>query len=79
MFRRLHRKVWLWTAPGIAVQVYRERYLSLGIHIDFARPYVDLHILWLIVSLGRQPWLTDARDRHRHSCRGFLFADDPIL
>ena len=42
-------------------------------------PYVDLHFLWLIVSIGRNPVVTNERDRYKGSCRGFLFRDSPLL
>lgn len=76
---RVHRKVWLWWGTGWAVQLYRAPYISLGIHVDFRRPYVDLHVGWFIFSVGNRPISTDERDRKRHTCRGFLFADDPVL
>jgi len=75
---RTHRKVWLWGGPWWSVQLYIGRYVSLGVHVDFARPYVDLHLGWLIVSIGREPYRTEQVDRHRHSCRGFGF-DEPVL
>ena len=75
---RLHRKVWLWGGPCWAIQLYMNRYVSLGLHVDFARPYVDLHVLWLIVSIGREPYRTAQVDRYRHTCRGFGF-DEPVL
>jgi len=76
---RLHRKVWLWWGPWWAVQLYRARYASLGVHMDFRMPYVDLHCGWIIVSIGRNPVITNERDRLRGSCRGFLFRDSPVL
>jgi hypothetical protein len=76
---RLHQKVWLWWGSWWAVQLYRNRYVSLGVHVDFRRPYVDLHLGWLIISLGRNPVITNERDRLRGSCRGLLFREDPVL
>lgn len=76
---RLHQKVWLWWGPWWAVQLYRGAYVSLGLHLDFRRPYVDLHLGWIIVSIGRNPVVTNERDRLRGSCRGFLFPKDPVL
>jgi len=29
---------------------------SLGIHVDVKHPYVDLHLLWWIVSFGNLYW-----------------------
>lgn len=74
---RLHRKVWLWHGSWWAVQLYVNRYVSLGFHIDFQRPLIDLHLGWLIVALGRRPEITLEAEAQRQSCRGFLFR--PIL
>lgn len=76
---RLHRKVWLCWGEGWAVQLYRGWYCSLGLHVDFQRPYLDVHFGWLIVSVGRNAVITNERDRLRGSCRGFLFREDPLL
>lgn len=76
---RPFRNVWLWWGCGWAVQFWPEPYLSLGIHIDPRRPIIDLHLGWLIVALGRAAHITELRDRHRHTCRGFCRADDPYL
>lgn len=76
---RVHRKVWLWFGPRWAVQLYLAPYISLGVHIDLRRPYIDLHLLWLIVSLGADAVLTPHKDRYRWSCRGFVMPDDPVL
>jgi len=35
------------------VETVRGPWLSLGIHADFQRRYVDLHILWWIITVGR--------------------------
>jgi hypothetical protein len=75
---RIHRKVWLWHGDWWAVQLYANKYVSVGLHIDFARPYVDLHLAWIIASIGSRPVITNAVDRLRHTCRGFLF-DGPVL
>lgn len=37
----------------IKVQTVKGPWLSLGIHVDFQRPHVDLHILWWIITIGR--------------------------
>lgn len=79
MRKRLHKKVWLAWGKYWAVQVYRGPYFSLGLHIDFRKPYMDVHFWWVIASVGREPVMTAERDRHRTSCRGFLFKDDPVL
>lgn len=75
---RQHKKVWLWGGKWWAAQLYINRYVSLGVHIDFHRPYLDIHVLWLIVSLGKEPFRSERVDQYRHSCRGFGF-DDPVL
>lgn len=77
--RRLFRDVWLWWGRWWAVQFWPGPYLSLGFHIDLRRPILDLHVGPLIVAVGKHPVVTAARDRHRHTCRGFMFADDPVL
>jgi hypothetical protein len=33
----------------------------------------------LTVALGHLPVVTNDLDRHRHTCRGFLFRDSPLL
>ena len=75
----MHRKVWLWWGAFWAAQIAAGHYFSIGVHVDWARPYVDVHLGWLIVSVGRNPVLTAERDRLRGSCRGFLFLDSPLL
>lgn len=75
---RLHRKVWLWWGRGWAMQLYLYPHVSLGVHVDFKRPYIDLHLVWLTASVGRNPVITQHADRHRGSCRGFLF-EEPVL
>jgi hypothetical protein len=76
---RYHRKIWIWWGPWWAAQFYWAKCLSLGVHVDFASPYVDLHFLWFTVSVGNNPVITNERDRQRGSCRGFFFADSPLL
>ena len=78
-WHRLHRKVWIAWGPWWAAQLYWAPYLSFGIHLEPRRPLLDLHLLWLILSFGPDAHITGQRDRHRHSCRVFLFADDPVL
>lgn len=76
---RFHR-VWLAWGPWCAVQAYW--YLlavSFGIHLDLRRPLLDIHVLWFIVSIGPGAHVTAQRDRPRHTCRGYLFATDPVL
>lgn len=78
-FHRPFRRVWICWGRGWAVQFWPEPYFSLGFHVDPRRPILDLHFGWLIVAVGRSAHITELRDRHRHTCRGFLFADDPNL
>jgi hypothetical protein len=61
------------------VQLYAGPYASLGVHVDLGRPLLDLHLGWLIVALGPAAHITGQLDRHRHTCRGFLFSDSPWL
>ena len=76
---RIHKKVWLWWGPRWALQFYRNKYVSFGIHLDFFRLYIDIHFLWFILSFGDNPVITSENERFRGCCRGFLFEDDPIL
>ena len=77
---RIHRKVWLWNpVRWFAAQMIVKPYVSLGLHVDFARPYVDLHFLLFIVSVGKNPVVTNEWDRTRGSCRGFTFSDSALL
>jgi hypothetical protein len=55
--------------------LYVNRYVSLGIHFDWGRPMLDLHLGWLIVAIGSRPSITSNLDRFRESCRGFTFDD----
>lgn len=73
------RGVWLWWNRWVAIQLWPDAYLSIGIHVDFRRPLLDLHLGWIIIAIGSDGVITDLRDRHRHTCRGFLRGDDPIL
>lgn len=74
-----HRKVMLWWGRWWAVQLYLDWYISVGLHIDFRRRYLDIHFLLLIFSVGDNPVITNERDRLKGSCRGFLFRDSPLL
>jgi hypothetical protein len=78
MTMRLHRKVWVWYGAWWAVQLYVNRYVSLGVHLDWRRPVLDLHLGWFIVAVGVLPALTPAAEAQRHTCRGFLI-DRPVL
>ena len=75
---RVHRKVWLWIGRGWALQRYVSSYVSLGIHWDYGRGVLDLHLGRFILALGPHPELTPYADRARASCRGFLI-DQPVL
>ena len=75
---RLHRKVWLWYGRWWALQLQWGRYFSLGVHLDFYKPYLDLHFAWFIVSVGKNPVMGHLRDQQRGSCRGMM-AQTPIL
>ena len=75
---RMHKKVWLWWGRWWAVQIQRGQYVSLGIHVDCGKPYLDLHFGWCIASIGNNPVMTYLRDKHRGSSRG-MFTETPIL
>jgi len=53
--------------------------------VPFGLPWWVACLLHLVpagvvtLSVGAAPHITGQADRHRQSCRGFLFADDPIL
>lgn len=88
-FRRLFGDVWLWWGKGWAVQFWPGPHFSLGFHVDLnralsrdmpeRRPLIDLHLGWFIVALGPDSHITGQQVRHSHSCRGFMFLDDPHL
>jgi len=78
---------WLQQSPRVflawgkwwAFQAYFYPCVSFGIHIDFQRKLIDLHFLWFILALGARAHITGQADRHRHTCRGFMFDSDPRL
>lgn len=75
---RLHKKIWLWQpTKWLAIQLLINRYISLGFHIDFSRPLLDIHFLWFIIALGYRPEITLKAEAQRESCRGFLIK--PVL
>ena len=74
---RLHRKIWLWHGEWWAVQLYVNRYVSFGVHIDFNRPLLDVHFIWFTFALGYRPEITLEAESQRQSCRGFLIR--PVL
>jgi hypothetical protein len=58
-------------------------WLSLGIHVDFRKrstygPYVDLHLGWVIVSVGRNPVMTNSLEMKTSTCRGGVDALDGV-
>lgn len=76
---RLHRpfpSVFLAWGKGWAAQVYLYPHFSLGVHLDFKRPLLDLHLGIMTLAFGPAAHITNQKDRHRHSCRGFLFSDN---
>lgn len=52
------------------VQVVIDWQLSLGIHIDFRRRYIDIHLLWAIISFGINAPYSDHFNRFRWDSRG---------
>ena len=55
---------------------------GFGIWIEVKRPLVDLHLLWLTISIGRHPAITDPRLNQAHSGRGFFngaYPTDKVL
>lgn len=74
-YERLHRKVFLWWTDYFAVQFVAVPEFSIGIHLEPARPLLDIFIGPLTIAFGKHPALTDPRTRERHSCRGFLIGD----
>jgi hypothetical protein len=73
-------RVWIAWGAGWAVQAYWYLWaISFGVHLDLRRPLLDLHVLWFTISIGRAAHISRQEDRHRHTCRGFLFATDPEL
>lgn len=76
--RRVPRVLIAW-GRGWAAQLYLYPCFSFGFHLDLRRPLLDLHLGVLTFSVGPEAHITGQRDRHRQSCRGFLFATDPVL
>lgn len=54
------------------VQLVVAPQFSLGIHVDFRKRYVDLHILWFILSFGYKAPYSDYFERKRWDSRGGL-------
>lgn len=76
---RLHRKVWIWWGRWWAAQLMINTYFSLGVHIEFRRPYIDVHVGWFIFSIGNRPERSDLIEQVRWTSRGFLRTTDPVL
>lgn len=75
---RLHSKVTLWYGRLWAVQHIRQLpEWSLGVHIEWQRPLVDVFVGGWTFALGAHPLLTDPRTANRHACRGFLMGEYP--
>jgi hypothetical protein len=72
-------RVWLAWGKWWAAQAYWYPCVSFGVHIDPTKPLLDIHFLFFTFSIGPDAHITGQRDRHRQSCRGFLFADNPFL
>ena len=49
---------------------------SFGIHVDFMRRYVDLHVLWFIFSVGYNAPYSSDFDRNRWDSRGGVIDGD---
>ena len=76
---RAFPRVWIAWGKWWAAQAYWYPCFSLGVHLDLRHPLLDIHFLVFTFSLGPEAHITEQKDRHRQSCRGFLFADDPRL
>lgn len=76
---RAHRKVWLLWGNWWAIQLYVGRYFSLGIHLDFRKPYFDLHFGWFTFSVGNDPIHTPQAEWKQQRCRGFITQDEPVF
>lgn len=35
------------------IETVRGPWFSLGVHVDFQKRYIDLHIIWWIVTIGQ--------------------------
>ncbi len=46
---------------------------GVGVWCELRRPLLDVHLLWLTVSIGNHPALTDERWKRRHSGRGYFY------
>jgi hypothetical protein len=52
------------------VQIVIDWQFSLGVHIDFRRRYIDIHLLWVILSFGYKAPYSDHFNRFRWDSRG---------
>lgn len=86
---RLFHDTWVAWGRGWAIQFNPGMHISVGVHFDMKRmlgdnptekrPLLDLHLGWVTVALGPDAHITGQDERQRHSCRGFMFADNPHL
>jgi hypothetical protein len=70
-------RVWIAWGTYWAAQLYLYPCLSVGFHLDPRRPLLDLHLGLVTIAIGPQAHITGQADRHRQSCRGFMFSNDP--
>jgi hypothetical protein len=73
---RAFPRVWILWGHWWALQFAPGPYISLGFHLDPRRPLLDLHLAWVTIAIGPEAHITGQQDRHRQSCRGFLFSDN---
>ncbi len=38
--------------PPIKYEMVKGPWFSMGFHIDFSKRYIDLHLLWWIITIG---------------------------
>lgn len=73
----------LYYGPWWMIQFQWDRWISVGLHVDFRRrirsldgkaygPYVDLHLLCIIISLGWNPAYSGELDLKASVGRGGL-------
>lgn len=78
---RPHKKVLLAWNSWVAVQLVLMVELSFGIALHWRRPMLDIYLGPLTLAFGRMAAVTDAHDKLRSRCRGFLIAgiEDAVL
>jgi len=69
---RVHRKVWLWWGSGWAVQFVATPAGGVGVHLDFRRPGIDLHLGPFTFAVGRNAVRTPPDEAFLLRCRGML-------